>query len=295
VLALRRVETDENQRPGDEGGPADGTAGGPIEPFTGLADLDEDLRTMAQNSNEVERWRRLSTRGLTPGTGIEREPTPAGLVSPIVNDSTTTAEMDALAAVTAPGTIAAPVEPAAPKERPDADSTAQLRAVTPEVLAELEKRPSTPARKSFAPPKDSASAPPGSRVVLPREASDGLSAPRPSSRPPVKVPRPSQPPPDPDESVVRGWRASDPADAADDAIGAVVIPPPARLPSLHGSSSAPPGPPSATASTPPHSGSPPPSVTPAVDAQLEVDGRLLALGLVVAGIAFFGLYYLLFL
>lgn len=295
MLALRRVATDENQRPGDEGGPAEGTAGGPIEPFTGLADLDEDLRTMAQNSNEVERWRRLSTRGLTPGTGIERDPTPAGLASPIVSEPTTTAEMDALAAVTAPGTIAAPVEAAAPQAPPDADSTAQLRAVTPEVLAELEKRPSTPARKSFAPPKDSPSAPPGSRVVLPREASDGLSAPRPSSRPPVKVPRPSQPPPDPDEAVVRGWRASDPADSAGDPIGAVVIPPPARLPSVRGSTSSPPGPPSAIASSPSPSASPPPPVTPAGGAQLEVDGRLLALGLVVAGVAFFGLYYLLFL
>lgn len=30
----------------------------------GVADLDEDLRTMTQNNHEVERWRRLSTRGM---------------------------------------------------------------------------------------------------------------------------------------------------------------------------------------------------------------------------------------
>ncbi len=291
MLALGRVETDENQRPGDGGGPADGTAGGPIEPFTGLADLDEDLRTMSQNSTEVERWRRLSTRGLTPAAGIERDEAPLGLAPPIVSDTTTTAEMEALAAVTAPGTIAAPVEPPTPKGPPDPDTTAQLRAVSPELLAELEKRPSAPARKSFAPPKDTASAPPGSRVVLPREASDGVAEPRPSSRPPLRVPRPSQPPPDPEEASVRGWRASDPANEADDAVAGVVIPPPARLPSLQGPSSSPP---SAIDGAPKASDTPPAQATPAGDA-FEIDGRLLALGLGVAAVAFFGLYYLLFL
>ena len=36
----------------------------------GVADLDEDLRTMTQNNHEVERWRRLSTRGMERPPGV---------------------------------------------------------------------------------------------------------------------------------------------------------------------------------------------------------------------------------
>jgi hypothetical protein len=228
--------------------------------FAGLADLDEDLSTMHQSNAEVERWRRLSTRGLTPGS--TREPT-GPLDAPIVDLDATTAEMDAHAATTAPGTIAAPlprsestsadatrklpsVRPA-PREDDDAlgadatrklpsvkppargddtppggsaDATRKLPSVRPDMLA-----PET-VRRSFSPPRDGESAPPGSRVVLPRS-----SAPpgRISSRP-VKVPRPSAPPPDPSE--VRGWRPSDPSET-DEAIDPVVIPKPAPLPGAH--------------------------------------------------------------
>ena len=46
----------------------------------GLADLDEDLRTMTQNNHEVARWRRLSTRGL------ERPSNPTSVADEPVTD-----------------------------------------------------------------------------------------------------------------------------------------------------------------------------------------------------------------
>lgn len=46
----------------------------------GLADLDEDLRTMTQNNHEVERWRRLSTRGLERVASTSETPTTASAV-----------------------------------------------------------------------------------------------------------------------------------------------------------------------------------------------------------------------
>lgn len=56
--------------------------------FVGLADLDEDLRTLAQSNAEVERWRRLSLRGKAAAgdAGAGEDPasttTPGDLLAP---------------------------------------------------------------------------------------------------------------------------------------------------------------------------------------------------------------------
>lgn len=269
--------------------------------FAGLADLDEDLSTMHQSNAEVERWRRLSTRGLTPAAGSTREPI-GPLDAPIVDLDATTSEMDAHAATTAPGTLAAPVVsedssagsadatrklPSVhpPRRRDDetppggsADATRKLPSVRPEMLET--------ARRSFAPPRDDESAPPGSRVVLPSSVPPG----RISSRP-VKVPRPSAPPPDPSE--VRGWRPSDPGET-DEAVPPVVIPKPAPLPGAHRASqtrSEPPTPASIPAATAPES----PADRASLDSSVEIPGVVLA-GLFVVGLlVFFGVVFLLFL
>jgi hypothetical protein len=310
VLALPRAMSEGDEQTGQ---PAEEQVRGDSEElraFAGLADLDEDLSTMHQSNAEVERWRRLSTRGLTPAAGSPGE----GLDAPIVDLDATTTEMDAHAATTAPGTIAAPL-PRAPIEPGSADATRKLPSVHPPAAREDEtppggsadatrKLPSVrpellaheTARHSFAPPRDGDSAPPGSRVVLPRS-----SAPpgRISSRP-VKVPRPSAPPPDPSE--VRGWRPSDPGET-DEAIDPVVIPKPAPLPGAHRASQArsePPVAPPATSSRP----APAPLATPPVvssgeratlESAVEVSGALLAAILVVGVLVFFGLVFLLFL
>ena len=43
----------------------------------GVADLDEDLRTMTQNNHEVARWRRLSTRGMERSASTTSDDEPA--------------------------------------------------------------------------------------------------------------------------------------------------------------------------------------------------------------------------
>jgi hypothetical protein len=197
------------------------------ESFAGLADLDEDLRTMSQSNAEVERWRRLSTRGR------ESERPGANLDAPIVDPelAAEAGRQDVHAATTAPGTIEAPLgafaEPAAP--RADAARTQKLPSIPPEALAEASRA----TRKSFAPPRDAPSAPPGSRIALPVEhppelldgAAAGAPASRPpsgppplraSSRPPPRVPRPRPPRAEASaegQGEARGWRASDPAPA----------------------------------------------------------------------------------
>lgn len=320
MLALRRAMSEGDEQTGQ---PAEEQVRGDSEElraFAGLADLDEDLSTMHQSNAEVERWRRLSTRGLTPATGSSREPT-GPLDAPIVDLDATTTEMDAHAATTAPGTIAAPL-PRAPSETISADATRKLPSVHPpaehppvgrddqtppggsadqtrkltSVRPELLTGESV--RRSFAPPRDGDSAPPGSRVVLPRS-----SAPpgRLSSRP-VKVPRPSAPPPDPSE--VRGWRPSDPSET-DDAVEAVVIPRPAPLPGAHRASqvrSEPPAPSSRPAPAPLAAPLAPQAAPlgargerPTLESSVEVSGALLAVILVVGVLVFFGLVFLLFL
>ena len=54
----------------------------------GVADLDEDLRTMTQNNHEVERWRRLSTRGMerSPAAAADDEPVTEEQELPDVTD-----------------------------------------------------------------------------------------------------------------------------------------------------------------------------------------------------------------
>jgi hypothetical protein len=227
---------------------AEHDAGGdePVEAgsFAGLADLDEDLRTMSQSHAEVERWRRLSTRG----RGSERPPAhegsePGGLAAPIVDASLGGGSGDPHAATTAPGTLTAPtpvrvdpdktaklpsVPPQAiggPTPRADADTTAKLPSIPPEAAAEITKA----TRKSFAPPKDTPSAPPGSRVVLPSTPPVAV---RPSSKPPPRVPRPTPRPREEDEAEdLRGWRPSDPdAVAPVPRPGLPAIPPPAMAP-----------------------------------------------------------------
>jgi len=285
--------------------------------FAGLADLDEDLRTMSQSNAEVERWRRLSTRGLTPATGTTGEG--GGLAAPIIEDDHTATverslEDDAHSASTAPGTIESPTEHASvrpppisvepPLVVPSADDTRKLSAITPEAgLPSIEAESIANARRSFAPLKDSTSAPPGSRVVLPRSSHPPPG--RVSSRP-VKVPRPSQPPPDPDEAIVRGWRASDPSEASDQAmLAGLAIPGPAPLPGAHRAAKRPsgstppaplPGRPSQATATP--STPPPASATsePAsLESSLEVSVGFVAAAIGLALVVFFGLVYFLFL
>jgi hypothetical protein len=332
VLALRRVTTEgettsESDRAIEappivladasvDGAPRDaardaasseGAAGDRVTPtprasgeFGGLADLDEDLRTMSQSNAEVERWRRLSTRGLTPATGIEREAT-GPLDPPIVSEEAHTAP-------TSPGTLEAPTEHASVGS---ADETRKLPSVRPEMLAALDAAEA--ARRSFAPPKDMPSAPPGSRVILPRSSHPPG---RTSSRP-VKVPRPSQPPPDPDAEV-RGWRASDPSveprdastmaesqqSAHDDAhaVATVAIPRPAPLPGAKRaaqraepeSRSARPA--MSASSTPPAAPASPPALTrgerPQLDSPLEVSGAMVLVALLAVVALLFGLAYL---
>jgi hypothetical protein len=238
------------------GSDAEHDAGGdqPVEAvsFAGLADLDEDLRTMSQSHAEVERWRRLSTRG----RGNERPPAHEGseagrLTAPIVDPSDLDAERHA--ATTAPGTVAAALAPTAaaddgaelpsappdaigrPAPRADAAETAKLPSIPPEAAAEIVKA----TRKSFPPPKDTPSAPPGSRVVLSSSPPAML---RPSSKPPPRVPRPTPRPREEDEAVdVHGWRPSEPdAVAPAPSPGLPAIPPPAptepeptRTPAFH--------------------------------------------------------------
>ena len=273
--------------------------------FAGLADLDEDLRTMSQSNAEVERWRRLSTRGLTPATGTTREG--GGLAAPIIEPDPSPAELAAHVASTAPGTIESPTEHAiTTREVLDApvDSTRRLSAITPETgLPSVEGESSGNARRSFAPPKDSTSAPPGSRVLLPRSSHPPPG--RVSSRP-VKVPRPSNPPPDADEAIVRGWRASDPSQASDEAmLAGLAIPGPAPLPGAHRAAQRPSGstPPAALpgrpfGAIPTTPSTPPPSARgerPSLESSLEISGGLVLAGVGLAVAAFFGLVYFLFL
>ncbi len=243
----------------------------PLESFAGLADLDEDLRTMSQSSKELERWRRLSTRGLTAAGGADRDEVPGKLDAPVIDpELAREASVDQSAVATAPGTLHAPrgaFEPAGddedvplalekadpdrtarhPSVRPlaDPDRTAKHPSVSPPAdpdrtakhpsVRPLAAGPERAARKSFAPPKDSPSAPPGSRVVLPSSPPVMSASNRPptkSSRPPPRVPRPtSQPPPEPGIEV-QGWRASDPGShqaiepAVASAAAAHAIPPP---------------------------------------------------------------------
>jgi hypothetical protein len=299
----------------------DGAEGAEAGTFAGLADLDEDLRTMSQSNAEVERWRRLSTRGLTPATGTTREG--GGLDAPIIDQSVSTSEMDAHEASTSPGTIESPtqhalVRPASARPEPitmelpivpAADSTRKLSAITPQGLEAIDVESATPgnARRSFAPPKDTPSAPPGSRVVLPARSSHPPG--RISSRP-VKVPRPSQPPPDADEAVVRGWRASDPSAAPEeDGVDGFVIPGPAPLPGSHRAARTAQGstPPAPLAGRPSAAGfssavaaqgsTPPPAEAerPTLESTLEVSGTVIALALGVALALFFALIYVFFL
>jgi hypothetical protein len=246
--------------------------------FAGLADLDEDLSTMHQSNAEVERWRRLSTRGLTPAAGSTREPT-GPLDAPIIDLDATTSEMDAHAATTAPGTVAAPLgeardaeplEPALPSARPAARADDTPPGGSAEATRKLQPVQAETVRRSFAPPRDGESAPTGSRVVLPRSS---VPPPRTSSRP-VKVPRPSPPPPDPSE--VRGWRPSDPSES-DDAIPPVVIPKPAPLPGARRSSQARSEPPSATTTPPPRLETHTRGERLSLDSSVEISGVLLAL------------------
>lgn len=267
--------------------------------FAGLADLDEDLSTMHQSNAEVERWRRLSTRGLTPAAGMQREG--GGLAAPIISDDLTTSEMDAHSASTAPGTLTAPldvaegpavsetaaVSAAAVAPVASADSTRRLGALTAEDVDAVTSSSPPAARKSFAPPKDTPSAPPGARVVLPASQPPE----RRSSRP-VKVPRPSAPPPD----EVRGWRASDPSAAPSEPMGEVAIPGPAPLPGAHRAREA-----SAARSTPAPAAAPPTpppgsrGERPTLDTSIEVSGLVLG-ALLLGGLAlFFVLVFLLLL
>lgn len=269
--------------------------------FSGLADMDEDLRTMSQSNAEVERWRRLSTRGLTPATGIGREEG-GGLAAPIIASDAVTMEVDLHAASTAPGTITAPTEhesvssahPAGAHAVVPSDSTVKLGAITPAALEAVAERN---ARRSFAPPKDTPSAPPGSRVVLTRSSHPPAAGSGRISSRPVFVPRPSQPPPD-DEAVVRGWRASDPSAAPEDATAGLAIPRPAPLPGAHRAAQAKPPVVSSAPFAGRAVGSPadpaPPTARgerPALDSSLEISGGLLALALGVALAVLFTLVY----
>ncbi len=301
-------EGDEQRSEIEEGAPDEGVDSGT---FAGLADLDEDLRTMSQSNAEVERWRRLSTRGLTPATGTTREG--GGLAAPIIDQD---AEMEPHTASTAPGTLESPTQHESVRPKPittplpivpTPDSTRRLSAITPEGLEAVGVEPSITGntRRSFAPPKDTPSAPPGSRVVLPPRSSHPPA--RISSRP-VVVPRPSQPPPDPDEAIVRGWRASDPSAAAEEPEG-MAIPGPAPLPGAHRAASqvrtttpATPlsGRPSAAAFS--SAGSPSASHPPAapeerasLESTLEISGALVALILGVGVTLFFAVVYVFFL
>ncbi|GAB4198958.1 MAG: hypothetical protein OHK0013_08660 [Sandaracinaceae bacterium] len=207
------------------------------ESFAGLADLDEDLRTISQSHAEVERWRRLSMRGRGSERPPSREVGEAGRLVAQSVDPSPSAQADPHGATTLPGTIEAPGA-----RRPDPDETAKLPSIPPEAVAEVVQA----TRRSFAPPKDSPSAPPGSRVVLPPSpprASDsapspGLARPsssapppgfpRPSSKPPPRVPRPMPRPREENEGVdLRGWRPSDPdvASAAPEPVLRAILPP----------------------------------------------------------------------
>lgn len=272
--------------------------------FVGLADLDEDLCTMAQSSAEVERWRRISTRGMSAGSGEDDDAhvhaattAPGSVAAPEL-----TARHEALASL--PETLPATLPPPA-----SADSTRRLPSVRPELLAALQESQAErdAAHKSFAAPRDSAS---------PRETPSGrtpspLLTPRSSHPPghlssrPVKVPRPSQPPAD-DPVQVRGWRASDPASAepssGPDGFSAMSIPGPAPLPGAHRAAQATASPAAAggPASAPLQVVAAPPRVGVAHEAAqprsgIEVSWLALSVGLLALLVVGLGLVYLLLL
>lgn len=174
--------------------------------FVGLADLDEDLRTLAQSSAELERWRRLSLRGVASSGGERERATSPGevlapsLASPLRASGVRAREGTRPGEVGGPRATPSPSGGAAPGAAAERTVERDLRALGLASVTTTRKVPSVPpgpmggtgvARRSFSAPKG-ASRPPRLEA---REGSSPPSAATPPLAPPDAPASPRDPPP----------------------------------------------------------------------------------------------------